>query len=50
MEAQRRSKGHGDGFAGPGCHSANLEAWSSFLRGSWGLCTPSRTQLVPVAL
>ena len=27
--------------AGPGGHSANLEARRSFLRGSWRLCTPS---------
>ena len=31
----------GDGFVGPGGHSANLEARRSFLRGSWRLCTPS---------
>ena len=35
------SRRQGDGFAGPGGHSANLEAWRSFLRGSWHLCTPS---------
>ena len=35
------SRREGDGFAGPGGHSANLEAWRSFLRGSWRLCTPS---------
>ena len=34
----------GDGFAGPGGHSANLEARRSFLRGSWRLCTPSLMQ------
>ena len=31
----------GDGFAGPGGNSANLEARRAFLRGSWRLCTPS---------
>ena len=34
-EARRRSERHGDGFAGPGGHYANLETWRSFLRGSW---------------
>ena len=29
-EVRRRSKRHGDGFARPGGHSANLEAWRSF--------------------
>ena len=37
----------GDSFAGPVCHSANLEARRSFLRGTWRLCTPS---LVPQTL
>ena len=31
----------GDSFAGPGGHSANLDAQRSFLWGSWSLCTPS---------
>ena len=35
----------GDGFAGPGGNSANLEARRSFLRGSWRLCTPSLEEL-----
>ena len=42
-EACRRSKRDGDGFAGSGGHSANLEARRSFLRGSWRLSTPSLT-------
>ena len=36
-EARRPSDRHGDGFVGPGGHSANLEARRSFLRGSWRL-------------
>ena len=39
-EAQKRSERHRDGFAGPGGYSENMEAWRSFLRGSWRLCTP----------
>ena len=31
----------GDGFAGPGGPSANLEARRSLLWGTWRLCTPS---------
>jgi len=40
-EAQRHSKRHGEGFAGPVGHSANLETGRSFSQGSWHLCTPS---------
>ena len=29
VETLRCSKWHGDGFAGPGGHSANLKAWRS---------------------
>ena len=32
-EARRRYERHKDSFAEPGGHSANLEAWRSFLRG-----------------
>ena len=39
-EARRHSKRHGDGFMGPGGSSGNLEAWRSFFRGTWRLCTP----------
>ena len=45
-EARRCSERQGDCFAGPGGHSANLEARRSFLRGSWHLCTPSPTQQI----
>ena len=40
-DAQRRIERHGDSFAGPGGHSANLKARMSFFRGSWCLCSPS---------
>ena len=39
-EAWGRHGGGGTSFAGPGGNSANPEARSSFLRGSWRLCTP----------
>jgi len=39
-EARGHSERHGNGFTGPGGHSAILEAWRSFLRASWRLCTP----------
>ena len=39
-EVRRRSERHGDGFMGPGGSSGNLEAWRSFFRGTWRLCTP----------
>ena len=40
------SQRQGDGFAGPGGHSANLEVRRSFLRGSWRLSTPSHVHLL----
>ena len=40
-EARRLSERYGDGFEGPGGHSESLEAWRSFLRGLWRLCTLS---------
>ena len=40
-EARRLSERYEDGFEGPGGHSESLEAWRSFFRGSWRLCTPS---------
>ena len=46
MEAWRRSGRYGDGIAGPGDYSANMEARRSFLRGLWRLSTrPSVTRL-----
>ena len=39
-EAWGRHGGWETSFAGPGGNSANPEARSSFLRGSWRLCTP----------
>ena len=39
MEARRLNERHGDGFSGPGGHSANLKAWSSFLQDSWCFCS-----------
>ena len=40
-EDRRGSERHGDGFAGLGGHSANLEARRLFLRSSCRLGTPS---------
>ena len=39
-KARRCSKRPKEGFAGPGGHSENLEAWKSLCLGSWRLCTP----------
>ena len=45
-EAWWRHGGWETSFAGPGGNCANPEAWRSFLRASWRLCTPSLTTQV----
>ena len=40
MEAQSRSKGHGDGFAGPGCHSEKFGGLEVIFAGLMGSLHP----------